>query len=118
MPRPTSFGKDTGLQVRMTVTMFLLGLVYVALIVTMLAVVPNRSAWLRRHPLEVAIVGTVRLEVRYWNVAVAALSLLLLVTLVGYFLVEYFLPSLASRVRTLRTLYSPANQTCVERGAS
>jgi heat shock protein HtpX len=38
MPRPTSFGKDTGLQVRMTVTMFLLGLVYVALIVTLLAV--------------------------------------------------------------------------------
>ena len=38
MPRPTSFGKDTGLQVRMTVTLFLLGLVYVALIVTLLAV--------------------------------------------------------------------------------
>jgi heat shock protein HtpX len=38
MPRPTSFGKDTGLQIRMTVTMFLLGLVYVALIVTLLAV--------------------------------------------------------------------------------
>jgi heat shock protein HtpX len=37
MPRPTSFGKDTGLQVRMTVTMFLLGLVYVALIVALLA---------------------------------------------------------------------------------
>lgn len=32
MPRPTSFGKDTGLQVRMTMTMFLLGLVYAALI--------------------------------------------------------------------------------------
>jgi heat shock protein HtpX len=41
MPRPTSFGKDTGLQVRMTVTMFLLGLVYVALVVTMLAVGTN-----------------------------------------------------------------------------
>jgi heat shock protein HtpX len=41
MPRPTSFGKDTGLQVRMTVTMFLLGIVYVALIVTMLAVGVN-----------------------------------------------------------------------------
>jgi heat shock protein HtpX len=41
MPRPTSFGKDTGLQVRMTVTMFLLGLVYVALIVTLLAVGTN-----------------------------------------------------------------------------
>jgi heat shock protein HtpX len=29
MPRPTSFGKDTGLQVRMALTFFLLGLVYV-----------------------------------------------------------------------------------------
>src|ERR671914_688712 len=41
MPRPTSFGKDTGLQIRMTVTMFLLGLLYVALIVTLLAVGTN-----------------------------------------------------------------------------
>jgi heat shock protein HtpX len=41
MPRPTSFGKDTGLQVRMTVTMFLLGLVYVVLVVTLLAVGAN-----------------------------------------------------------------------------
>lgn len=32
MPRPTSFGRDTGLQVRMTLTMFLLGLVYAALV--------------------------------------------------------------------------------------
>jgi heat shock protein HtpX len=38
MPRPTSFGKDTGLQVRMTVTLFLLGVVYVVLVVTLLAV--------------------------------------------------------------------------------
>jgi heat shock protein HtpX len=36
MPRPTSFGKDTGLQVRMTFTIFLLGLVYVALVVALL----------------------------------------------------------------------------------
>ncbi|MEA2310420.1 MAG: heat shock protein HtpX, partial [Solirubrobacteraceae bacterium] len=36
MPRSTSFGRDTGLQVRMTVTLFLLGLVYVALVVAML----------------------------------------------------------------------------------
>src|SRR5215210_5294602 len=36
MPRPTSFGKDTGLQLRMAITMFLLGLVYVALIVALL----------------------------------------------------------------------------------
>src|SRR6201986_3822607 len=28
MPRPTSFGKDTGLQVRMALTLFLLGAVY------------------------------------------------------------------------------------------
>jgi heat shock protein HtpX len=32
MPRPTSFGKDTGLQVRMAFTLFLLGAVYVVLI--------------------------------------------------------------------------------------
>src|SRR5690349_19633183 len=31
MPRPSSFGKDTGLQIRMATTMFLLGAVYVAL---------------------------------------------------------------------------------------
>jgi heat shock protein HtpX len=37
MPRPTSFGKDTGLQVRMGVTLFLLGLVYVVFIVALLA---------------------------------------------------------------------------------
>jgi len=39
---------------------------------------------------EGAIVGTVRLEVRFWNIAVAALSLVLLVTLVGYIFVENF----------------------------
>jgi heat shock protein HtpX len=38
MPRPTSFGKDPGLQFRMAVTMFLLGAVYVALVVILLAV--------------------------------------------------------------------------------
>ena len=37
MPRPTSFGKDTGLQVRMTLTLFLLGAIYVVLVVAMLA---------------------------------------------------------------------------------
>jgi heat shock protein HtpX len=36
MPRPTSFGKDTGLQVRMTFTMFLLGAIYTALVVALL----------------------------------------------------------------------------------
>src|SRR5262245_18144094 len=38
MPPPRSFGKDTGLQIRMTVTLFLLGLVYVVLVVALLAV--------------------------------------------------------------------------------
>jgi len=37
MPRPTSFGKDPGLQFRMALTMFLLGLVYVVFIVALLA---------------------------------------------------------------------------------
>jgi heat shock protein HtpX len=32
MPRPTSFGRDTGLQVRMVTTMFLLGAVYALLV--------------------------------------------------------------------------------------
>jgi heat shock protein HtpX len=41
MPRPTSFGKDTGLQVRMAVTLFLLGLVYVVLVVALLAAGAN-----------------------------------------------------------------------------
>jgi heat shock protein HtpX len=41
MPRPTSFGKDTGLQIRMTVTLFLLGLVYVAFVVVLLAAGAN-----------------------------------------------------------------------------
>jgi heat shock protein HtpX len=36
MPRPNSFGKDTGLQIRMTVTLFLLGLVYVVFVVALL----------------------------------------------------------------------------------
>ncbi len=37
-----------------------------------------------------AIVGTVRLEVRLWNILVVAVSLLLLVTLAGYFFAENF----------------------------
>src|SRR5690349_4400945 len=44
MPRPTSFGKDTGLQVRMAFTIFLLGLVYVVLAVTLFYALP--SAWM------------------------------------------------------------------------
>jgi heat shock protein HtpX len=36
MPRPTSFGKDTGLQFRMALTLFLLGLVYVVFVVALL----------------------------------------------------------------------------------
>ena len=39
---------------------------------------------------EGAFVGTVRLEVRLWNIVVVAVSLLLLVTLVGYFFAENF----------------------------
>ncbi len=35
-----------------------------------------------------AIVGTVRLEAKFWNIAVAVVSLLLLGTLVGYLFVE------------------------------
>src|SRR5215218_483118 len=41
MQRPTSFGKDPGLQFRMALTMFLLGLVYVVLIVALLAAGAN-----------------------------------------------------------------------------
>ncbi|MEA2281239.1 MAG: heat shock protein HtpX [Solirubrobacteraceae bacterium] len=41
MPRPTSFGKDTGLQVRMTFTLFLLGVLYVILVVALIAVGVN-----------------------------------------------------------------------------
>jgi heat shock protein HtpX len=37
MPAPASFGKDRGLQARMLTTMFLLGLVYVALIAVLIA---------------------------------------------------------------------------------
>jgi hypothetical protein len=37
-----------------------------------------------------AVVGTVRLEARFWNIAVMAVSLLLLVTLLGYFFAENF----------------------------
>src|SRR5919202_7025465 len=38
MPRPKSFGRDPGLQIRMTITLFLLGALYVVLIVALLAV--------------------------------------------------------------------------------
>ncbi len=37
MARPTSFGRDTGLQARMLLTMFLLGLVYAGLVAALLA---------------------------------------------------------------------------------
>ena len=37
-----------------------------------------------------SIVGTARLEARFWNIAMTAVSLLLLVTLVGYFFAENF----------------------------
>jgi heat shock protein HtpX len=41
MPRPTSFGKDTGLQIRMAFTMLLLGLVYVVLVGVLFAAGAN-----------------------------------------------------------------------------
>src|SRR3954470_6679123 len=50
MPRPTQFGKDTGLQIRITVTMFLLGLVYVVLAVVLFA-------FLKSAVLMIVIVG-------------------------------------------------------------
>ncbi len=37
MPRPNSFGKDTGLQIRMATTLFLLGALYVVFVVVLLA---------------------------------------------------------------------------------
>ena len=37
MARPTSFGRDTGLQLRMTLTMFLLGALYVGFVAALLA---------------------------------------------------------------------------------
>jgi heat shock protein HtpX len=43
MARPTSFGKDTGLQLRMTLTLFLLGLVYAVLVG---AVIASRATFL------------------------------------------------------------------------
>ncbi len=43
MARPTSFGRDTGLQLRMTLTLFLLGLVYAVLIAVVFA---SNQSWL------------------------------------------------------------------------
>ena len=44
MPRPTEFGKDTGLQIRMTITFFLLGALYVVLAVVLLLAIKNAAA--------------------------------------------------------------------------
>jgi hypothetical protein len=57
-----------------------------------LALVLNACAVLRLNVgrEEGVIVGTVSLEVRLWNIAVVAASLLLLVTLVGYIFAENF----------------------------
>ena len=57
-----------------------------------LALVLNAYAVLRmRVAMENgSIVGTVRLKPGFWNIAVGAVSLLLLVTLVGYFFAENF----------------------------
>jgi heat shock protein HtpX len=43
MARPTSFGRDTGLQLRMTLTLFLLGLVYAVLVGVVFA---SNQSWL------------------------------------------------------------------------
>src|SRR5215208_4925223 len=42
MPRPTTFGRDPGLQIRMVVVMLLLGLVYTAVAAALFA--PGQSA--------------------------------------------------------------------------
>jgi hypothetical protein len=57
-----------------------------------LALVLNAYAVLRLNvgSEDGAVVGTVRLEIRFWNIAVAVASLLLLATLLGYFFVENF----------------------------
>src|SRR5919206_30145 len=57
MPRPTSFGKDTGLQLRMAVTMFLLGAVYVALVAVANTSMPNAFA-LGRSPKSATVCAT------------------------------------------------------------
>jgi hypothetical protein len=57
-----------------------------------LALVMNARAVLRLNigREDGAIVSTVRLQARFWNIAVTAVSLLLLVTLLGYFFAENF----------------------------
>jgi hypothetical protein len=54
------------------------------------ALLLNAYAVLRLGRENSSIVGTVRLEARFWNIAVMAVSLMLLVTLVGYFFAENF----------------------------
>jgi hypothetical protein len=54
------------------------------------ALLLNAYAVLRLGRENSSIVGTVRLEARFWNIAVMAVSLLLLVTLLGYFFAENF----------------------------
>ncbi len=54
MPRPSNFGKDTGLQVRMTMTLFLLGLVYAVLIGVIVAA--------RALPLLIVVGGLLALQ--------------------------------------------------------
>jgi hypothetical protein len=62
---------------------------------------------------ERTLVSTVRLNLRLSNIAVAAVSILLLATLLGYVFLELHLPSVVSRA-----LYSLAGPTYIRRGAS
>jgi hypothetical protein len=57
-----------------------------------LALVMNARAVLRLNigREDGAIVSTIRLQARFWNIAVTAVSLLLLVTLLSYFFAENF----------------------------
>src|SRR3954447_6981218 len=56
MPRPTSFGKDTGLQLRMALTFFLLGLLYVVFGVVLIAALQSAL------PVIIILVGLAALQ--------------------------------------------------------
>src|SRR3954452_18366484 len=56
MPRPTSFGKDTGLQVRMALTFFLLGLLYVVFGAVLIAALKSAL------PVVIILVGLAALQ--------------------------------------------------------
>src|ERR1044072_7681371 len=56
MPRPTSFGKDTGLQLRMALTFFLLGLLYVVFGAVLFAALKSAA------PVIVILIGLAALQ--------------------------------------------------------